>query len=144
MLSKTALWDLWIYLIAAYDIHNGSRPGSATALSCLARQANGQMKNASGIGLVRYLRTTTTVWRKPVRQIGKKTCNTRKLAESLYDVDDFAGSHYAWAQIADQYISGYQRTSLWASDINVLGYREHALDTIAKASIGCILNAYLA
>ena len=73
-------------------------------------------------------------------------CNTRKLAESLYDVRDFAGARYAWAQIADQYISEHQHTSRWGSDIDFdkAWDKRDALDHIAQASIGCILNAYLA
>lgn len=73
-------------------------------------------------------------------------CNTRKLAESLYDVGDFAGARYAWAQIADQYISEHQHTSRWASDVDykTAENKQCALHHIVKASIGCILNAYLA
>ena len=71
---------------------------------------------------------------------------TRKLAESLYDMGDFAGARYAWAQIADQYISEYQHTSRWASDIDHKTARDkiYALDHIVEASIGCILNASFA
>ncbi len=70
-------------------------------------------------------------------------CNTRKLAESLYDVGDFAGARYAWAQIADHYISEHQHV---ASDINFKRRlaKKRELDHITQASIGCILNAYLA
>ena len=73
-------------------------------------------------------------------------CNTRKLAESLYDVGDFAGARYAWAQIADHYISEHQHTSRWASDIDfkTAWDKQEALHHIAQASIGCILNTYLA
>ncbi len=92
-------------------------------------------------------------------------CNTRKLAESLYDVGDFAGARYAWAEIADHYISEYQHVSPWASYIdfsrtldkqkaldhitqesafNRILNKQLALDHITEASIGCILNAYLA
>ena len=67
-------------------------------------------------------------------------CNNRKLAESLYDAGDFAGARYAWAQIADQYISEYQHTSRWAAAWD----KKDALDHIARASVGCILNAFLA
>lgn len=91
--------------------------------------------------------------------------NIRKLAESLYDVGDFAGARYAWAQIADHYISEHQHGSPWASYIdftrtldkqealdditqasafNRIFNKQNALDHITQASIGCILNAYLA
>lgn len=73
-------------------------------------------------------------------------CNTRKLAESLYDVGDFAGARYAWAQIAEHYISERQHTSRWSSDTDFImpWDRQDVLDHIARASIGCILNAYFA
>jgi hypothetical protein len=73
-------------------------------------------------------------------------CNTRKLAESLYDVSDFAGARYAWAQLADHYISEQQRASRWATGIDfVMAWdKRDALDHITRASIGCILNTYFA
>ncbi|KAL8789929.1 MAG: hypothetical protein Q9195_006590 [Heterodermia aff. obscurata] len=73
-------------------------------------------------------------------------CNNRKLAESLYEVGDFAGARYALAQIADRYIIEYQHTSRWPldEDYDTAWNKQDMLKHIAEASIGCILNAYLA
>lgn len=73
-------------------------------------------------------------------------CNTRKLAESLYDAGDFASARFAWAQITDQYISKHQHTLRWASDIDcrTASDEKEVLGHIVEASIGCILNAYFA
>ena len=76
----------------------------------------------------------------------ESVCNTRKIAEYLYDAGDFAGARYVWAQIADHYISERLHTSLHASDagFRTLQSKQHALDDIARASIGCVLNTYFA
>ena len=80
------------------------------------------------------------------RKEDEGTCNNRKLAESLYEEGDFAGARHALAQIADQYISEYQHCSRWAPDVDFKAAwdNQDALNHIATASIGCILNAYLA
>ena len=73
-------------------------------------------------------------------------CNIRKLAESLYDMSDFVEARYAWAQIADHYISEYQHVSRWASgiDFKAAWDRQLALNHISQASIGGMLNTSFA
>lgn len=93
-----------------------------------------------------YYDTYAKKAREADRKEDESICNYRELAESLYDVGDFAGARYALAQIADQYISEYQHNSRWAPDVDfgTAWDKEDALNHIASASIGCILNAYLA